>query len=96
VGAHVTEFNGEVIRIHLDFQDPPKGFVPSRWTVEQDFVQWFVGRKEKGEALNVVPVRVTDENVQGQRSGFEFLEEVVAELTDSGTGIEDDNLIIRP
>jgi hypothetical protein len=80
----------------LDLHDSLERFISPGRTVEIHLVLRLVGRKEKRKTLNVIPVGVTDEDMDGKWSRPEFFKEAMAELTNSGTCIEDDDLSIRP
>ena len=51
-----------------------------------------VGRHEERETLDVVPVRVADEEMHGQRSAPILLGQGEAQLPDPGAGVEDEHV----
>ena len=52
-----------------------------------------VNRPEERQALDVIPMRVREEQRQVQRLFFEFLEQRLSQRPQTGAGIEDDNVI---
>lgn len=62
-GAHILELNGEIIAIELSAEDGFEIFSEPCGPVDGDFVTWDVERGEEGEALDMIPVRVSDEEI---------------------------------
>jgi len=58
-----------------------------------DGVLRFVCREEKKENLDVIPMCVTDEDVNSQRLGFEFFQQSIAKLADTRARIEHNEMI---
>jgi hypothetical protein len=88
-GAQVLEAHGEVRVLHL----PPEGIlqllVHTPWPVDVPLALGSEEGREEGEALNVVPVRVADEDMSTQRSGSPR-EERFAEGVGAGPAVEHD------
>src|SRR5262249_36749032 len=63
-----------------------------RGTVDVQGRRLFVGRAEEGKPLDVVPMGVADEQVQGERLTGGLLQERLAELADTGARVEDEDV----
>ena len=62
-------------------------------TEDAEAAAGFVDGREEGQALDVIPVRVGNEEGEIERLGLEFFQERDTELTQAGAGIEDDDVL---
>ena len=65
--VHVADGNGKIIGIHLHPHDLTERFVSPRRPVDNDPVLLAVRREKKWEPLNMIPMRVADENMDSDR-----------------------------
>lgn len=93
-GGHVFEIDGEAEVVLLAAEgaferaDGGVGVRGKGGAEEVEGVFWMEGGHEKGEALDVVPVEVTEE--EGGVEGLGPAEEVEAEKAEAGAGVEDE------
>src|SRR6266496_1672816 len=92
LGPKRPEPDGEVIRLHLAGQQLVETIVTWLCAVNQEMVSRHVRRTKKREALNVVPVRVTEEKVPVEGS-FAACQQVGAQFADSRTGVANEQVI---
>ena len=94
-GGQIAEPDREVFRFHLPAQHL---FEAATWPwgavdVDGHFVR--VRRYEEREALDVIPVRVTDEEVDGERPATEVAHQRQPERPQAGAGVEDEHVTAR-
>src|SRR3990170_4147980 len=58
-----------------------------------NFVLTLIGGEKKGEPLDVIPMGMADEEVDLEVLIGKFPDQIVAELTDPGAGIEHQNVV---
>ena len=94
VGTHVVELHGEVFLLHLDLEDLAEavdGLVLADGE-DGDLLSGDVGGAKEGEALDVVPVEVGEDD----KEVLLFVsdgEEVLAQIPDAGAGIDDGDAV---
>ena len=96
IRIHVADGDGKIIGIHLHPHDLVERLVPSRRPINDNFVLPSVCRKEKWKSLNVIPMRVADENMYRDRRGRKFFLELDSEIMNSGPCIKDEDVALRP
>ena len=79
--------------MHLAAQDALQRPPLARRSVDVERRARRVGGHEEREPLDVVPVRVADEQVDGEGPPTELLREREAQLADAGPGIEDEDVL---
>src|SRR5207249_2373562 len=87
-----SEPDREVIRFHLAGQELVETIVAWLCAVNPEMVSRHVRRTKEGKALNVVPVRVTEEKVPVEGS-FSTVQQVGAQFADSRTGVANEQVI---
>src|SRR5205823_9205287 len=88
--------NGKKRRFHLPRKDCRQTGTSALITQHPDDIFFVVGRREKGQALDVVPVRVRNQKSQFDRLRCEFLLESEPECTNPGASIENNDLTVGP
>src|ERR1700730_17317867 len=106
VKVHLIQFldlnlSGEIIkrdrkkrRGHLALEDFAQPGVRAVITENGDLILVVVGRQEKRETLNVVPMNVCDQKAEVDRLRSKFFFQGQAECANSGAGIEHNNLAV--
>jgi len=64
IGSHVVQLHREIFRLHLDFENLPQigdCLVPAE-RQERDFLPGIISRGKKRKALDVVPVKVREQD----------------------------------
>jgi hypothetical protein len=56
-------------------------------------VERFVCREKEWKALNVIPVRMTDEDMDGEGLALELFQQTIAQFADACAGVEYDQMI---
>src|SRR6185437_3918348 len=82
--------DGKERQFHLGGENCGEAFARALIAQDLDRVFGLVSWKEKRQALDVVPVRVGEEQMQVDRGVAEFLVQRETELADAGAGIEND------
>ena len=62
LGTHHVQLHRKVLRLHGDLEDFPQiadGLVPAE-RKHRDFLRGIIGRSEKGEPLDVIPMKVSE------------------------------------
>lgn len=93
LGGEEVEFDGEVGEGHLTFEDV-FDFGGGAAGVEGDAVGWVIERREEGDALNVVPMEVGHQEVDGTGTRAKALHQVEAELARPGATIDHDGFVV--
>ena len=93
---HVAERHREVVGIHLPAQQLLQWSALAGRAVDVNRRGRLIGRHEERKALDVVPVRVADEEMDGQRAALELLEQRLPELPDPRAGVEDEDVATAP
>src|SRR5215471_11654052 len=88
----VVERNRKVVTVHLPSEESLEAAVWTVQAVDIHAVASAVCRLKKREALYVVPVSVTDEQVHFEVALGIFLGKHNAQLADTGTAVKDENL----
>jgi len=95
LGGELEEGHGEVLAVHL-----PEDQVLERRdavaAVKGDLVSRQIGHVKKREALDVVPVRMADEDVILARASGEFMQQRGAQLAHARPGVEDEDGVPAP
>src|SRR5438445_4114180 len=81
--------------LHLRGQNGGQPSARALVSQNADRVFGFVSREKKRQALDMVPVRVSEQQCQIDRCGSEFVFQGKAQLANSGAGVEHDNFAIR-
>jgi len=92
VAGQLLEADGEVGAFHLARQDFEQTAAGTLVAEDADAVVRAVERLEKGQALDVIPMRVGQQDVQGDGLFAEFAGQFAAEGAQPGAGVEDDDL----
>src|SRR5438270_1231648 len=88
-GFHLVEIHRKVRRRHLLGHDLLKA-ASARGGMKNEFaVRAVVERTKEGHALDVIPMKVRDENMRGERLLGEFLFKCMAQHAESSAAIED-------
>src|SRR5262245_5483383 len=91
-GPERSEPDREVIRLHLAGQKLKKAAVTLLGAVDQETISGHIGWAKKGKTLDVVPVRVAEQQVTGN-GRFPTRQQVGAQLADSRAGIANEQVI---
>ena len=86
---HLVHREREVDRVHLVGESALEGLHRPLWTDHGELRAADEVGSEEGEALDVVPVRVADQEV-----GVDWALEHVAELADAGPAVDDDQVVV--
>src|SRR5438128_1782846 len=82
-------------RCHLTFENLAQTAAGSIVTKDLDLIFVVVGRHEKREALNVVPMNVSNEQTQIDGTRAEFIFKSESEFSNARTGVQDNQLTVR-
>ena len=93
-GAHLVHIHGKVGRFHLLGHDLLEVGLAAGGMKKELSVGAVVKGTEEGDALNVIPVKVGDEDVGGKGAVAELALEFASEDTETGAAIKDVNLIV--
>src|SRR5271155_1186285 len=86
---HLIDFHGKVRRRHLIAQDLFQAASAVGALKKEPVLRVGIQRTEKRHALNVVPVKVRNEDVRGKRLFPKLTLQLLAEHAESRTAIED-------
>src|SRR5262249_54874489 len=89
----LVQLYGEIDPVHLVRDHLLEGHLVHLAADDSDFVPRDEGGFEKGEPLDMVPVGVGDEDMGFDRPPV--LNELFAEISEAGAGVEDDELVFR-
>src|SRR5205085_9263018 len=95
IAGHLLQADREVRTLHLAGQ---RGFQPFARALESEdfyFVARIVGGHEKWKALDVIPMRVRNEQAEIDRLARKFAAQTRAERTNARTRVEHDQFAIR-
>jgi len=90
---HLADVHGKVGCGHLIGKDLLEAAHPARTLKEEPVLRVGVQRTEERHALDVVPMKVGNEDVGGKRPVAEFTLQLLAEHAESGAAIEDINAV---
>ena len=89
-GVGLRERDGEVRIVRLRREHRLQVQVVALARVDGHLVAALVERREVRQPLDVVPVRVADQQVDARVPGLAFAGQLLAELADPGAGVDDD------
>ena len=92
--VHIPQFHRKIIGIHLNLQDLLQRLVAPRRSINVNGALSPVGREEKREPLDMVPMGVTDKEVDGERLRGKLADQTVAEPTDPRAGVKHQNVVV--
>lgn len=92
VAGQFGERHGEIGAFHLTGEGGDEAFVRAFAAEDAEAAAGFINGRKEGQALDVIPVRVGNEEGEIERLGLEFFEERDAEFAEAGAGIEDDDV----
>src|SRR5262245_13944630 len=92
-GPERSEPDGEVIRLHLAGQELKKTVVTLPGAVDQETISRHIGRAEEGKTLDVIPMRVAEQQVTGN-GRFSTRQQVGAQFADTRAGVANEQVII--
>src|SRR5581483_2121475 len=95
-GGHLAHVHGKIGIGHLLLEGALQTAVAAGCVKEEPIVRVVVQRPEKGDALNVVPVKVGDKNMRLDGAGAEFAQQVLAEISKAGAAVEDVEMPVNP
>src|SRR5262249_43066041 len=93
-GAQIAQLHGKVRVLHLPRHRLFEALLKAERRVDVQLDAWNERGDEEGKALDVVPVRVADEQVQVDRR-LQRLREMQAQLAGAGAAIEHDDGAVR-
>src|SRR5205085_8986019 len=85
---HLTHVHRKVGRSHLLFHYPLQTAVAAGRMKNKQILWVVIHGSEKRDALNVVPVKVGNENVGEQRAAIRFMQKLLSQGTQAGATIE--------
>src|SRR2546423_1185732 len=94
LSRQVVERDGEERCCHLSVQNLAQTTARPVITKNLDLVFVVIGRHEKRETLNVIPVNVGNEQAELNRARPEFTLEGKAELSNSRSGVQHDEFVV--
>ncbi len=92
VAGQFGERHGEIGAFHLTGEGGDEAFVRAFAAEDAEAAAGFINGRKEGQALDVIPVGVGNEEGEIERLGLEFFEERDAEFAEAGAGIEDDDV----
>ena len=93
VAGKFRKRHGEIGAFHLAGEGGDESLVRAFAAEDAEVAAGFVDGREERQALDVIPVRVGNEEGEIERLGLEFFQERDAELAQAGAGIEDDDVL---
>src|SRR5688572_25782001 len=94
VARHLLEGDRKVWALHLPGERGRQAVARAFVAADVNAIARIVGGKEKWKALDMIPMRVGDEEVDLDRLAVELLGQRLAQRPDAGTGVEDNDLTI--
>ena len=94
VRGHVTHVDGEIWVGHLLFQGLLQPARAAGRVKDERALAVVIQRREKRDALDVVPVKMRKKNVRVDGMAVSFLRELLAQVAESGAAIENINVPI--
>ena len=92
VAGELGEGDGKVGAFHLAGEGGFEAGAGAFAAEDAEAAAGFVEGGKEGQALDVIPVGVGDEEGEGEGLGLEFCEEGAAEFAEAGAGVEDDDV----
>jgi hypothetical protein len=93
VAGQFVEGDGKVGAFHLAGERGDEALAGAFAAENPQAAARIVDRPEERQALDVVPVRVGEEQREIERMTFEFLEQGLAQFSQAGAGIKDDEVV---
>src|SRR5438270_2920530 len=97
-----VDLSGQVVKrdwkkrgCHLAFENLAQATAGTIVTENLNLILVVVGRHEKREALNVIPMNVSNEQTQIDRARAEFLFKGESEFSNARTGVQDNQFTVR-
>ena len=87
-GLHFTHIHRKVRRGHLLFHHPLQTAIPTGGMKNEQILRVVVHGSEKWDAMNVVPMKVGNENVGEQRAAIRFMQQLVPQRAQACATIE--------
>ena len=91
--AERFERDGKLDRVHLAGERGAQPGPGPRGAENPEAAPLRIGGKEEGQALNMIPVRVGNEEGRAQRFFFEFVREIQTEPPDPAARVQNEQLI---
>ena len=95
VSRHLLESDGKIGALHLTRQSAGEALARAFVTQDADGVPGFISGQEEGKALDMIPMRVGDEEGDVHRGAVELAGQLEAQRPDARPGVQDDDLIVR-
>ena len=89
LGLHFSQAHGKVRRSHLLFEHPFQAAGPARTMKLKTVLPVVVQGTEERNSLNVVPMKMGDENVGGNRTAIELAAEGMSQHAEARATVED-------
>lgn len=96
VAGQFIEGDGKVGAFHLAHEGGEQAFARAFAAEDAQPAFRVVDGRKKRQALDVIPVRVGDEQGQVERTVFEFGQERLSQRTQTGAGVQNDDFIAAP
>jgi hypothetical protein len=95
IGGHFPKANGKVGILHLAVQDIVQAIFCAFVPEDMQMILRSVKGKEKREALDVIPVGVSQQQAEIKGFSPELFEQGAPERAEAGAAVEDDDLSVR-
>lgn len=90
---HAIETDREMLRVHLAAQSRCDGWNASATFEDPNSIVGLIGRREKRESLNVVPMGMRDEQIRLNRLIAELHQQIISEIPNAASGIENEQVV---